>query len=60
MLFNDLYVGVPPGQAYPDYTEIFRFRVPLNDKDFHLESPMKITLVSDMNKDIEDASRIYT
>jgi hypothetical protein len=59
MLFNDLYVGVPPGQSYPDYTEIFRFIVPLNAKDFHLESSMKITLESDLNKDIDDASRIY-
>ena len=60
MLFNDLYVGVPPGQPYPDYTEIFRFRTPLNAKDFQFDSPMKITMESSLDKDISDASHIYT
>lgn len=59
MLFNDLYVGVPPGQNYPDYTEIFRFRSRLDEKDIAFESPLYIQLESDLEKGVDDASRIY-
>lgn len=59
MLFNDLYVGVPPGQPYPDYTEILRFNSPLNGKDFSFDSPMMVSVESDLEKDSLNASRIY-
>lgn len=60
MLFIDLYVGVPPGLPYPDYVEILRFESRMDSKDFYAESEMYIQLESDMDKEIESASRIYT
>jgi hypothetical protein len=60
MLFNDLYVGVPPGQPYPDLTEIIRLTCRLTDKTIELDCPIGLDLESDMNKEIDIASRIYS
>lgn len=60
MLFNDLYIGVPPGTMYPDLTEIIRLRSRLDEKTVELDSQIGVQLTSDLNKRIRLNARIYS
>lgn len=59
MLFSDLYIGVPPGQKYPDFTEIIYLNSSLASKDMSLDGSMKVELNSTVNKEINLDGRIY-
>lgn len=60
MLFNDLYIGTPPGSTYPDFVEILNFSSNISDKDIDLESSMLLDLESNVDNEVLLNARIIT